>query len=96
MRSAVPTTHCDDILARTTMVSMKRLIAIPLWFYAGWTVGAFIDFLGGYLGLSIGPVLGMVLGTAAAAMVVGDPRRLIWAAGMGRKGPRPGVRSEPV
>jgi hypothetical protein len=58
---------------------MKRLIAIPLWFYAGWTAGAFADFVGGYFGLSIGPVLGPVVGTAAASIFVGDPRRLIWA-----------------
>ena len=60
---------------------MKRLIAIPLWFYTGWTAGAFADFVGGYFGLSIGPILGPVLGTAAAALFVGDPRRLIWAEG---------------
>jgi hypothetical protein len=60
---------------------MKRLIAIPLWFYTGWTAGAFADFVAGYFGLSIGPVLGPVLGTAAAALFVGDPRRLIWVQG---------------
>jgi hypothetical protein len=60
---------------------MKRLIAIPLWFYAGWTAGAFLDFVATGLGLSIGPVLGPVLGTAAAALFVGDPRQLIWAQG---------------
>jgi hypothetical protein len=57
---------------------MKRLIAIPLWFYTGWTAGAFADFIASYFGLSIGPVLGPVLGTAAAALFVGDPRRMIW------------------
>jgi hypothetical protein len=65
---------------------MKRLIAIPLWFYAGWTAGAFADFVATSLGLSIGPVLGPVLGTAAAALFVGDPRRLIWVQGTAAAG----------
>ena len=68
---------------------MKRLIAIPLWFYTGWTAGAFADFLGGYFGLSIGPVFGLVLGTAAAALFAGDPRRLIWT--QGRTGAAPSI-----
>ena len=61
---------------------MKRLIAIPLWFYAGWTAGAFADFVATMFGLTIGPALGPVLGTAAAALFVGDPRRLIWTTGL--------------
>jgi hypothetical protein len=61
-----------------TLPGMKRLIAIPLWFYTGWTAGAFADFVAGFFGLSIGPVLGPVLGTAAAALFVGDPRHMIW------------------
>jgi hypothetical protein len=64
--------------AVSRLADMKRLIAIPLWFYTGWTAGAFADFIAGYFGLSIGPVLGPVLGTAAAALFVGDPRRMIW------------------
>ncbi len=56
----------------------KRLLAVPLWFYAGWTAGAFADFVANTLGYSIGPVLAPILGTAAAALFVGDPRRLIW------------------
>jgi hypothetical protein len=44
-----------------------------LWFYAGWYAGALIaDFLG------ISPLLGPVIGAAAAALIAGDPRRIIW------------------
>lgn len=57
---------------------MKRVAAALIWFYAGWTAGAFIDFVAALSGVSIGPVLGIVLGTAAAAIIAGDPRRRIW------------------
>ena len=58
---------------------MKRVAAALLWFYTGWTAGSFIDFVAGMGGVFIGPVLGVVLGTAAAAIFAGDPRRLIWS-----------------
>lgn len=51
----------------------KRALAAMLWFYAAWYAGAMVAHA---LGLS--PVLGPILGTAAAAIVAGDPRRLIW------------------
>ena len=51
----------------------KRASAALLWFYAAWYLGAMIAHM---LGLS--PVLGPILGTAAAAIVAGDPRRIIW------------------
>ena len=60
------------------MPRMKRAAAALIWFYAGWTAGAFVDYVAGMSGIVIGPVLGIVLGTAAAAIVAGDPRRLIW------------------
>ena len=51
----------------------KRLIATLLWFYTGWYAGALIaDFLG------VSPMLGPIIGAAAAALVVGDPRHIIW------------------
>jgi hypothetical protein len=51
----------------------KRVLAVFLWFYAGWYAGAILaDFLG------VSAVLGPVIGAAAAAIVVGDPRGLIW------------------
>lgn len=50
-----------------------RCLAAILWFYTGWFVGASLAFL---LGLS--PVLGPIVATAAAAIIAGDPRRIIW------------------
>jgi hypothetical protein len=51
----------------------KRILAALLWFYAGWYAGAI---LADFFGVSV--LLGPVLGTATAALMVGDPRRLIW------------------
>lgn len=51
----------------------KRTLAAILWFYTGWYAGAMIA---AFLGL--GPALGPIVGTAAAAIFAGDPRGLIW------------------
>jgi hypothetical protein len=51
----------------------KRVFATILWFYAGWYAGAMVAEL---FGLSA--ALGPIFGTAAAAIVGGDPRHLIW------------------
>lgn len=51
----------------------KRIVAALLWFYAGWYAGAI---LAEFLGLS--PVLGPLIGAAAAGLIAGDPRRIIW------------------
>lgn len=51
----------------------KRALAAMLWFYSAWYVGAMIAEL---FGLS--PALGPILGTAAAAIIAGDPRGIIW------------------
>jgi len=51
----------------------KRALAAVLWFYAIWYAGAMVASV---LGLS--PALGPILGTAAAAIIAGDPRRIIW------------------
>jgi len=51
----------------------KRALAAVLWFYAIWYAGAMIAQV---LGLS--PALGPILGTAAAAIIAGDPRGIIW------------------
>lgn len=52
----------------------KRLLATALWFYAGWYGGALLaDFLG------VSAVLGPIVGAAAAALIAGDPRRIIWS-----------------
>ena len=52
---------------------LKRSLAVLLWFYAGWYAGAMVAF---HLGLL--PILGPILGTAAAAIMALDPRRIIW------------------
>jgi hypothetical protein len=57
---------------------MKRTTAALLWFYTGWTAGAFAEYIAAQNGVTIGPAFGLVLGTAAAALFAGDPRRLIW------------------
>ena len=53
----------------------KRVLAAFLWFYTGWYAGAmFAEFLG------VSPFLGPIIGAAAAGLIVGDPRRIIWTA----------------
>jgi hypothetical protein len=54
-------------------MTKKRVIAAFLWLWAGWYVGAI---LAHFLGLS--PALGPVIGAAAAALIAGDPRGIIW------------------
>jgi len=54
----------------------KRALAAVLWFYSMWYAGAMIAQV---VGLS--PALGPILGTAAAAIIAGDPRGIIWARG---------------
>ena len=53
----------------------KRILAAFLWFYAGWYVGAILAEAFG-----VSPLLGPVIGTAAAALIAVDPRRIIWTA----------------
>ena len=51
----------------------KRAFAAVLWFYVGWYGGAMLaEFLG------VSPLLGPLIGTAAAVLFVGDPRGIIW------------------
>ena len=52
----------------------KRALAALLWFYTAWYAGAMIAHA---LGLSAAH--GPILGTAAAAIIAGDPRHLIWS-----------------
>ena len=52
----------------------KRILAAFLWFYAGWYGGALIAELVG-----VSALLGPIIGAAAAGLIVGDPRRMIWA-----------------
>jgi hypothetical protein len=51
----------------------KRALAALLWFYSAWYLGAMVAHV---LGLS--DALGPIFGAAAAAIVAGDPRRIIW------------------
>jgi hypothetical protein len=51
----------------------KRALSAVLWFYTGWYAGAMIAHT---LGLSI--ALGPIVGVAAAALIAGDPRGIIW------------------
>ena len=51
----------------------KRVLATLLWFYAGWYAGAMLaEFIG------VSPLLGPLIGAAAAGLIAGDPRRIIW------------------
>lgn len=51
----------------------KRVLAAMLWFYTGWYAGAMLaEFLG------VSPFLGPLIGAAAAGLIAGDPRRIIW------------------
>jgi hypothetical protein len=52
----------------------KRALAAVLWFYSMWYAGAMIAQDAG-----LSPALGPILGTAAAAIIAGDPRGIIWA-----------------
>jgi hypothetical protein len=51
----------------------KRVLAAFLWFYAFWYVGAVVAYV-----LGISPLLGPIIGAAAAALFAGDPRGIIW------------------
>jgi hypothetical protein len=51
----------------------KRITAAVLWFFTGWFVGAATAFVLGMSGL-----LAPILAVAAAAIIAGDPARLIW------------------
>jgi lambda repressor-like predicted transcriptional regulator len=51
----------------------RRILAIFLWFYAWWYAGAIVaDVLG------VSPMLGPIIGAVAAALFVGDPRKIVW------------------
>jgi hypothetical protein len=67
---------------------LKRVLAALLWFYAGWYGG---NLLADFLGISL--VLGPVIGATLAALVVGDPRRIIWTA---RTMSKPAQANEPA
>jgi hypothetical protein len=51
----------------------KRTLAAVLWFYTAWYAGAIVAHMVG-----VSAALGPILGTAAAVVIAGDPRGLIW------------------
>ena len=67
-RPVVKRLRARDLLAMT-----KRVAAAFLWFYTGWYAGAFLAEM-----LGVSPVIGPILGAAAAVLLVGDPLRIIW------------------
>ena len=60
----------------------KRIAAAVLWLLAGSYLGALLAHMVG-----VSDVLGPILGVAAAALIAGDPRGLIWNASTGSSGP---------
>jgi hypothetical protein len=59
--------------ARDPLAMTKRVAAAFLWFYTGWYAGAFLAEIFG-----VSPVIGPIVGVAAAGFFVGDPLRIIW------------------
>ncbi len=51
----------------------KRVLSAGLWFYTGWYAGSMLALL-----LDVSPALGPIIGATAAALIAGDPRRIIW------------------
>jgi hypothetical protein len=74
-RAGPPGQLWRSAIGRTLPDMKKRIAAAFLWFYVGWYAGALIADISG-----ISPVLGPLLGATAAALIAGDPRRIIWAA----------------
>lgn len=69
----------------------KRILAAFLWFYTGWYAGALLAELFG-----VNPALGPIIGAAAAALIVGDPRRVIWTTRPPRSAPGSQALPDPV
>ena len=51
----------------------KRVLSTVLWFFAGWYVANILAFIFG-----VSDIMGPIVGTAAAALIGGDPFRVIW------------------
>jgi hypothetical protein len=77
----------DDHRGRHRPGMKKRILAVFLWFYAGWYCGAI---LASFFGIS--PMLGPIIGAAAAALIAGDPRGIIW----NRRAPAAGLQEAPA
>lgn len=64
----------------------KRALSAVLWFYCGWYAGAMIAHT-----LNVSIAIGPILGVAAAALIAGDPRGIIWSRSSSNK-----LRTEPA
>jgi hypothetical protein len=64
----------------------KRALSAVLWFYCGWYAGAMIAHA-----LNVSIAIGPILGVAAAALIAGDPRGIIWSRSSSNK-----LRTEPA
>ena len=73
-----------ELRASDPLAMTKRVAAAFLWFYTGWYAGAFLAEL-----LGVSPVIGPIVGAAAAGFFVGDPLRIIWTRPAPRPSPRP-------
>jgi hypothetical protein len=62
----------------------KRTLSAFLWFYCGWYAGAMIAHVAG-----VSPLLGPIIGAAAAFLIAGDPRGIIWS-------PKPAPAAPPL
>jgi hypothetical protein len=69
----------------------KRILAAFLWFYTGWYAGAMLAEM-----LSLSPALGPIIGAAAAGLIVGDPRGMIWKARAARSTTTPEAMPDPA
>jgi hypothetical protein len=68
----------------------KRVAAAFLWFYTGWYAGAFIAAM-----LGVSPVIGPILGVAAAGLLIADPRRMFWTRPAPKAAVSPTVETAP-
>jgi hypothetical protein len=64
----------------------KRALSAVLWFYCGWYAGAMVAHA-----LNVSIAIGPILGVAAAALIAGDPRGIIWSRSSSNK-----LRTEPA
>jgi hypothetical protein len=64
----------------------KRALSAVLWFYCGWYAGAMVAHA-----LNVSIAIGPILGVAAAALIAGDPRGIIWSRSTSTK-----LRTEPA
>jgi hypothetical protein len=64
----------------------KRALSAVLWFYCGWYAGAMVAHA-----LNVSIAIGPILGVAAATLIAGDPRGIIWSRSTSTK-----LRTEPA